>query len=105
MPEPKGVKLTKKEVISRFNKLIEEGKIFDGVTVTGAKLSELMEAYRVDKVGRSAKYNYTCDICGKNVGEDDFFVFCRLKGTSHRWKTARPVHKKCLEEVDSDGMF
>lgn len=84
--------LTKKEIIRRFNRLIEEGRIFD------ERLSEIMEAYKVSKVGKnSAIYNYTCCICSRKVLEDDFFVSCRMKRTSHRWKTVRPIHKKCLE--------
>ena len=86
-------KLTKKEIIRRFNRLIAEGRIFDD-----EKLSEIMEAYKVSKVSKhSAIYNYTCCICGRKVLEDDFFVSCRMKGTSHTWKTVKPVHKKCLE--------
>jgi len=86
-------KLTKKDIIRRFNRLIEEGRIFDD-----EKLLEIMEAYKVSKVGNFfAKYHYTCCICGREVSEDDFFVSCRMKGTSHTWKTTRPIHKKCIE--------
>jgi len=91
MPAEGARKLTKKEVIRRFNKLIEKGRIFN------EKLSE-MEAYKAVKVGNFlAKYHYTCCICGGEVSADDFFVSCRKKGTSHTWKTIRPIHKKCIE--------
>ena len=83
-------RLTQKEIISKFNKLIERGKIFDET------ISERMEAYKVHKVSQLAKYKYKCCLCGETVKEDDFFVICRLKGTSHKWKTVKPIHKKCI---------
>lgn len=83
--------LTKKEIIRRFNRLIEEGRIF-----ANEELSEIMEAYKVSKVGSFSKYNYTCCICHRKVSEDDFFVSCRMKGTSHMWKNTKPIHIECL---------
>jgi len=84
--------MLRKEIISITNKLIAEGKIFED-----QRLAKIMEAYKVRKVGISAKYNFTCVLCGKLVGQEDVFVSCRMKGTSHRWKNSRPIHIRCLE--------
>ena len=94
-------KLTKKEVIRRFNRLIAKGKIFDD-----EKLSEIMEAYKVDKVGKIAMiYKYNCCICGREVSEDDFFVSCRMKGTLYARKTIKPVHKKCIAAKEANEEY
>ena len=91
--------LTKKEIIERVNKLIVEGRIFEGTDITGVKLSELMEAYKVERFSRFDKHTYSCVLCGKKLGEADVFVICRLKGTSYKWRTVCPIHLKCLKEV------
>jgi len=88
--------ITKKEVLRRFNELIAKGEIYRGRDSTGVELSKIMEAYKVEYVDHLEKYGYKCVLCGERVGDADFIIFCRRKGTSYRWKEGHPVHAMCL---------